>query len=361
MGEFKLQRLGVLMKPEPGNMMEVEGVLNPGVARGKDGNLYLFPRLVAKGNYSRIGIARVIFNDKGDPIDIERLGIALEPEAEYELRPDGGGCEDPRVTFVEPFDHYVMTYVAFGPNGPRIAVARSNDLIKWERVGLATFAPYKGLEFDGIDNKDSCVFSQEIPSPEHDLRYAILHRPLFPGTTPEEIASSGARDEDDHKESIWISYRPLDANTHRVIKDAKFTSHTHLAEPVADWEKVKIGCGAPPVLTQHGWMVIYHGVKLADGEGDEKQRLTYSAGIMVLDKDDPCNILYRSAEPILKPESPEEQVGLIANVVFPTGIDHRTDINMPNRFDIYYGMADDRIGVARLDIPDELPKTGSSV
>ena len=85
--------------------------------------------------------------------------------------------------------------------------------------------------------------------------------------------------------------------------------------------------------------------------------MTYSAGIMVLDKDNPCNILYRSAEPILKPELPEEQVGLIANVVFPTGIDHRTDINMPNRFDIYYGMADDRIGVARLDIPDDLPKT----
>ena len=55
------------MEPEPGNPHEVEGVLNPAAVRGPDGNLYLFPRLVARGNYSRIGIARVQFNAAGDP------------------------------------------------------------------------------------------------------------------------------------------------------------------------------------------------------------------------------------------------------------------------------------------------------
>ena len=95
MNEFKLRRLGMLMEPEPGNPLEVEGVLNPAAVRGPDGDLYLFPRLVAKGNYSRIGIARVRFNETGDPAGVERLGIALEPEADYERRPDGsGGCED---------------------------------------------------------------------------------------------------------------------------------------------------------------------------------------------------------------------------------------------------------------------------
>ena len=111
MSEFKLRRLGMLMEPEPGNPQEVEGVLNPAAVRGPDGELYLFPRLVAKGNYSRIGIARVRFNEAGDPAGVERLGIALEPEADYERRPDGGGgCEDPRVTFVEPLQtlHHVL-------------------------------------------------------------------------------------------------------------------------------------------------------------------------------------------------------------------------------------------------------------
>src|ERR1035438_7623726 len=72
MSSFELQRLGLVMEPEPGNSQEVEGVLNPAAARGPDGNLYLFPRLVAQGNYSRIGIARVRFNAAGDPVGVER-------------------------------------------------------------------------------------------------------------------------------------------------------------------------------------------------------------------------------------------------------------------------------------------------
>ena len=104
MTEFRLKRIGMIMEPEPGNPQEVEGVLNPAAARGPDGQLYLFPRLVAEGNYSRIGIARVRFDEAGDPTGVERLGIALEPEAEYERRSDGGGgCEDPRVTFVDAY------------------------------------------------------------------------------------------------------------------------------------------------------------------------------------------------------------------------------------------------------------------
>jgi beta-1,2-mannobiose phosphorylase / 1,2-beta-oligomannan phosphorylase len=113
MSGLKLQRLGQIMEPESANAMEVEGVLNPAAVRGPDGKLYLFPRLVAKGNYSRIGIARVLFNDAGDPFGVERLGIALEPQTEYELRSDGsGGCEDARVTFVEPLQRYLMSYTA---------------------------------------------------------------------------------------------------------------------------------------------------------------------------------------------------------------------------------------------------------
>src|SRR5471032_3202761 len=121
-----LRRTEMLMQPVPGNPQEIEGVLNPAAARGPDGQLYLFPRLVARGNYSRIGIARVNFNGAGDPVGVERLGIALEPEVEYERRSDGrGGCEDPRITFIEPLQRYVMTYTAFSPRGPRIALAIS--------------------------------------------------------------------------------------------------------------------------------------------------------------------------------------------------------------------------------------------
>jgi predicted GH43/DUF377 family glycosyl hydrolase len=76
---------------------------------------------------------------------------------------------------------------------------------------------------------------------------------------------------------------------------------------------------------------------------------------MVLSKEHPRTIHYRSAKPVLTPELPQEWHGTIANVVFPTGIDRRDDLGSPDRFDVYYGMADNRIGVARLDLPEHLP------
>jgi predicted GH43/DUF377 family glycosyl hydrolase len=60
----------------------------------------------------------------------------------------------------------------------------------------------------------------------------------------------------------------------------------------------------------------------------------------------------------LTPTQPQEKSGTIANVVFPTGIDRRDDLGKPDRFDVYYGMADNRIGVARLDLPSCLPSGG---
>jgi beta-1,2-mannobiose phosphorylase / 1,2-beta-oligomannan phosphorylase len=369
MNGFELQRLGMLMEPEPGNAQEIEGVLNPAAARGPDGELYLFPRMVARGNYSRIGIARVHFNEAGDPTGVERLGIALEPEADYERRPDGsGGCEDPRITFVEPLQRYVMTYTAFSSRGPRIARAISQDLFHWQRLGLSTFAPYHGIDSSDVDDKDACVFPVAIPNPSGEPELAVLHRPLFPGTRPEETACDAAsRELDLDRESIWISYRPLSLETRGPSNLGEF-SHHRLATPVSPWERLKIGCGTPPVLTRHGWLIIYHGVSEIEDRSSRESRsedsskdahqLCYSAGVMVLSKTHPQVIRYRSATPVLTPILPQECHGTVAHVVFPTGVDRRDDIGLPERYDVYYGMADYRIGVARLDLPDVLPPGG---
>ena len=201
-----------------------------------------------KGNYSRIGIARVRFNEAGDPAGVERLGIALEPEADYERRPDGGGgCEDPRITFVEPLQRYVMTYTAFSAQGPRIALALSEDLFHWQRLGLATFGPYQGIEFDDVDDKDASLFPVAIPNPSGHPELAMLHRPLFPGTRPEETACHPAsREVDLDRESIWISYCPMALEGVNRIRLGQFTSHHRLATPVSPWERLKIGGGTPP-------------------------------------------------------------------------------------------------------------------
>jgi beta-1,2-mannobiose phosphorylase / 1,2-beta-oligomannan phosphorylase len=356
MTAFQLQRIGIVMEPEPGNPLEAEGIMNPAAVRGRDGQLYLFPRLVARGNYSRIGIARVQFNEVGDPTGVERLGIALEPEADYERRPHGGGCEDPRITYVEPIQRYVMNYTAFSTNGPRIALAVSEDLFHWQRLGLVTFRPYQGIEFDGVDNKDAAVFPLAIPDPFGQPAMAILHRPLFPGTRPEETARHPAsRTVDRHRESIWISYCPTAMRNAQPYHLCHFGSHHRLASPVAQWERLKIGVGTPPILTRHGWLVVYHGVGDEAEAIKEGRGLRYSAGVMVLSVEHPRFILYRSPEPVLTPDLPQERRGGVSNVVFPTGIDRRDDLGAADRFDVYYGMADDRIGVARLDLPEVLP------
>jgi beta-1,2-mannobiose phosphorylase / 1,2-beta-oligomannan phosphorylase len=118
---------------------------------------------------------------------------------------------------------------------------------------------------------------------------------------------------------------------------------------------LKIGGGTPPLVTRHGWMIIYHGVSELGETGTDEHRLCYAAGLMVLSREQPSVIHCRLAEPVLTPVLPEERYGAIANVVFPTGIDRRDDLGLPGRFDIYYGM-----GVARLDVPDIVPPGGAA-
>jgi predicted GH43/DUF377 family glycosyl hydrolase len=359
---FTLKPLPLVIDPEAGNDYELEGVLNPAAARGPDGDLYLFPRIVSKGNYSRIGVMRVLFDDQGEPSGVERLGIALEPTEPYELRPDGsGGCEDPRVTYVEPLETYVMTYTAFSPEGPRIALATSKDLLHWTRLGLATFAPHENLIFEGVDNKDAASFPVAVPNPNQQLELAILHRPFFPGTLPEEIVEEdGDRDPDLHRESIWISYGSMDVANDDPRQLLQFTSHHRLATPVADWEILKIGSGTPPILSRHGWLIVYHGVSSSQPVKREGRTLTYSAGVMILSQEKPQHLLYRSLLPVLVPDRATPRRGSGPNVVFPTGIDRRVDLGQPDRYDVYYGIDDYSVGVGRLDVPAELPPSSTA-
>ena len=188
----------------------------------------------------------------------------------------------------------------------------------------------------------------------------MLHRPLFPGTRPEETACSPAkRDVDIDRESIWISYCRMTPNN-KPFHTGKFSFHHRLAAPVSPWERLKIGGGTPPVLTKYGWLIIYHGVSEIMEPDNTSHQLCYSAGVMVFSKEHPLVIRYRSTEAVLTPSLPQEQHGTIANVVFPTGIDRRSDLGTPDRYDVYYGMADFRIGVARFDLPDTLPLEGDA-
>src|SRR5438105_3184837 len=186
---FALKRLGVVMEPQPGDPNEAWGVLNPAAARGLDGELYLFPRLVAEGNYSRIGIARVVFDPAGIPTGVERLGLALEPREPYELNAQtGGGVEDPRVTLLQPLHLYVMAYTALGPAGPRVALATSPDLVHWTRLGPLRFAPEGRLDLNAYVNKDAAFFPDVVADPHGHPALAVLHRPALRVPTGPAVA-----------------------------------------------------------------------------------------------------------------------------------------------------------------------------
>jgi beta-1,2-mannobiose phosphorylase / 1,2-beta-oligomannan phosphorylase len=247
---WPLRRLGIVMEPDLADPREAAGVLNPAVARGPDGRLYLLPRLVASGNYSRIGLARVLSDPCGTPTGVQRLGVVLTPQAPYELNTQsGGGVEDPRVTYLAARGRYVMLYTAWGPSGPRIAAAVSRDLVHWRRTGLVQYAPLYGLDLATVDNKDGLLFPEPVSAPDGRPALALIHRPTFQAQLP------GVREQ---RPSMWISYAPLDELAAR--RKVVFGQHHLLAAPQQGWEGLKIGGVPPPVRTPGGWLVLHHGV-----------------------------------------------------------------------------------------------------
>jgi predicted GH43/DUF377 family glycosyl hydrolase len=344
---YRLSRLGVLMSAEPGAEFEAEGVLNPASGRSADGRLWLLPRLVAAGNVSRVGIAEILVH-AGRPVGVRRDGIVLAPDAGWERSHEHAGVEDPRTTWIASLGLHVMSYVAFGPLGPRPALAVSDDLRSWRRLGPVHFEyqPELDADLNLFTNKDVVYFPEPVPGPDGQLAYAMLHRPTW-----DLGAICGGSDVflpaglSDPRPGIWISYTPAES----VLKDVRALTHVRshrlVALPEYSWEALKIGAGPPPLRVDEGWLLIHHGVAgtLAEGWGPQRH-VRYSAGAMLLDPDDPGTILARTRSPLLEPLAAEERDGAVPNVVFPTAIEEIDG----QRF-VFYGMADSSIGVASLD------------
>jgi len=342
----RVERLGMVLEPD-GDPTEAGGILNPAAARGPAKELLLYPRCVAEGNISRIGIVRA--KEKAGSFDVERLEFALQPEAPYELRPHPGyGCEDARVTYIAALASYVMAYTAFGPDGPRIALAISKDAYHWERLGLVRFAG--GANVTG-DDKDAAFFPEPVLSPKGRRSLAFYHRPMLHLSSVDGRAAIPLieRMPFEDRESIRIAYVPLNP----ALKDPKnlcdVAESVQVLCPDANWGSIKIGAGTPPVRVAldgtDAWLSVFHGVDVAG----RKPSLRYSAGIVIHDLERPDYILYRSPKPIMAPELRRERRGVVDNVVFPSGIDVRTDLG-ERIYDVYYGMGDYTVGAARVRI-----------
>ena len=345
---YTIERIGVLMSADPADPDEAWGVLNPASARGRDGLLYLFPRLVAAGNVSRVGRVRVELDAAGIPRSVERLGVVLESQESWEKNALGGGVEDPRITYLPALDRHVMVYTAYGPLGPRVAIATSDDLMVWERLGPASFAyePELGSDLQLYPNKDAMFFPEPIPGPDGVPSYAMLHRPMWDlSWIREGEGESLPHGLHDPRPGIWVSFTPAAAVARDIRSLARLADHRLVALPEQPWEALKIGAGSVPVRVPEGWMLVFHGVS---GELDPHRvlqpKVRYAAGVMILDPSDVTRVIARSRDPLLEPELPEEIHGTVPNVVFPTALEQVSDTEAY----IFYGMADARIGVARL-------------
>ena len=348
---YRLERVGLVMEPDPRDPLEAEGVLNPASGRGPDGELYLLPRLVAAGNVSRVGLARVVV-EGGVPVGVERQGVVLEPDREWERGTTHAGVEDPRVTFLADLGLHVMTYVAYGPLGPRTAIAVSDDLRRWRRLGPVTYAydDESGVDLGLVFNKDTVFFPAPVASPDGVRCYAVLHRPMWgvgevvPGEGPHRPPGLT-----ETRESIWIGYVPVEDVARDLSALTRWTRNRFLAGPEFPFEELKVGGGPAPYRVPEGWLLLHHGVTgRIDSAFAQQKHVNYAAGMMLLDGDDPSRVLARSSEPVLTAETDWERTGTVPNVVFPTAIEE-----IDGRPFVFYGMADTKIGAAAL-----LPSAG---
>jgi len=314
---------------------ENEGVLNPAVIREGD-HVHLFYRAVRQGNFSSIGYCRL----DGPLTIIERWEKPfMVPEFDYESH----GVEDPRIVKIE--DLYYMTYTGYDGINARGALATSKDLKHFKKQGLIvppiTYAEfvylvesagkvnenyylnykfyYKDADPDGkimLWDKNVVFFPRKIEG-----KLVFLHR-IRPGI---QIVSV-----DNLKEltkEFWIEYFH-NLQDHIVM------------DPVYEHEASYIGAGCPPIETEHGWILIYHGV-----EETEKGRIYSACAAALLDLNNPSKVIARLHDVLFTPEFKWEVKGEVNNVVFPTG----TALFGDTLF-IYYGAADSRIACASLSL-----------
>mgnify|MGYP000235741763 CR=1 FL=1 len=315
---------------------ENEAVLNPGVI-SFDGITHIFYRAVRKGNYSTIGHCKL-----DGPLKVmERLETpVLFPQFDYESQ----GVEDPRIVKID--DLYFMSYTAYDMVNALGALATSRDLVHFDKHGIITprisYADFKHLaecqgkvnekyfrinrQYEDMIKFDERVFVWDkniIFYPRRiDGKIVFMHR-IKPGIQIVKINALS-----DLTKEFWDDYF-LHFNEHILM------------DPIFEHEASYIGGGCPPIETEAGWLLIYHGVH------DAPSGFIYSACAALFDIHDPCKELARLPYPLFAPEYDYELSGEVSNVCFPTGHSIYDDTLY-----IYYGAADEQIAVASVRLPE---------
>ncbi|MFN0034969.1 MAG: pesticidal protein Cry7Aa [Saprospiraceae bacterium] len=322
----------ILLKTELG--FENEGVLNPAVLQ--DGNnVHVFYRAVRKGNYSTVGYCRL-----NGPLEVveRRETPIFFPQEPCESQ----GVEDPRI--VKIYDTYYLTYTAYDGVNALGALAVSTDLQSFERRGIIVpQIPYKefvrlaeskaalnrkyarfnwpSAALGKLDSqvllwdKNVIFFPRRIQGKLH-----FLHR-IKP-----DIQIAAVKDLSELTPQFWQNYL------------LEFPDHVVMC-PQYRHEVSYIGGGCPPIETEQGWLIIYHGVH------DTPLGYRYVACAALLDLSNPAKEIARLPYALFSPEFDYELTGEVNNVCFPTGTTLFGDTLY-----IYYGAADEQIACASVSL-----------
>jgi predicted GH43/DUF377 family glycosyl hydrolase len=196
-------------------------------------------------------------------------------------------------------------------NMTRTGIAISHDRVNWKHHAWATPAD--------MDDRDVILFPEKV-----DGQFVVLRRPLQ--WVGPKYGTPGP--------SMWISTSP-DLHT--------WTEPKLLAKAEYAWEDNRVGGSTPPIRTEHGWLVLYHGVQTLDAK---IKRVVYRLGAMMLDLHDPTKVIARCPHFVMEPETYYERFGLyIPNVIFPTGTAVKDGL-----LHLYYGCCDTSIGLATVEL-----------
>lgn len=316
---FKLTKYdrNPILKANPANDWESLCVLNPAVVYDdREGLFKMLYRAAGNDEAHRITLGLAVSTD-GKTFTRRFDSPVLEPD---ENGADGGGCEDPRL--VKMGEYYYLTYASrtflpgqywlldkakkygFKPeNGPAFLntngsvthLAITKDLINFKKLGRMTDSR--------LDNRDAFIFPEKIGG-----KYYMLHRPMeYVG--PEYGCKVP---------SIWLSSSD---------DLSEWDNGSLFATAEQSWESKKLGGSCPPIRTDKGWLLLYHGVDEADD--------AYRVGAFLLDLNDPAKILARTKDFIMEPEFDYETSGYYNGCVFPCG-----NVVVGDTLYVYYGAAD---------------------
>lgn len=301
--KFKRLKENPIIVPRKDKKWEAKGTFNP-AAILIEGKTHILYRAFSEDNTSTLGYA---LSSDGVNIDLRFNEPVYIPREDFEIKKnanDFSGCEDPRLTQIG--ENIYLCYTAYNSLGPprvAISVIKEKDFVnhKWDWSKPILITP------EGLDDKDTCIFPEKFED-----GYFILHR------VENQVCG-------DYIDSLDFKNNMVD----KCISS--------FGARINAWDSSKVGITAPPIKTEHGWLLLYHGVS--------KSHNTYRVGAVLLDLEDPTIVLSRITDPVFEPETEYEKVGFINNVVFPCGMTVKDE-----DLYIYYGGADRVVGVAKMKL-----------